>query len=81
MYGQQDNPPQHGMYPTYLWGAGERIEDRYDIVVDPTTSPGEVLFAVGMYTLATMERLPVTTAAGAALSDRRILLAGPAILP
>jgi hypothetical protein len=81
MRGQQDNPPQHGMYPTYLWDTSERIEDRYALVVEPTTSPGQAQFAVGMYSLATMERLPITNAAGEALADRQILLEGPSIRP
>jgi hypothetical protein len=79
--GQQDNRPQNGFYPTYLWDAGERIEDRYTIAVDPASPSGSYSFAVGLYSLATMERLPVTNSEGVALPDRQILLPGPQIVP
>ena len=77
---QKDNPPQGGMYPTYLWDAGERVQDRYELELPLDAPPGTYRFAVGMYVLQTMERLPVTTAQGTSLPDQQLLLDGPEVL-
>ena len=79
--GQQDNQPQGGMYPTYLWDEGERVEDRYELTVAPDAPPGSYQIAVGMYYLPTLERLPAVDQNGTSLPDARILLNGPEILP
>jgi hypothetical protein len=85
MRAQKDNPPQGGMYPTYLWDAGERIADAYLLPIAPDAPPGEYQLAVGMYRLATMERLHVAVPPGNAqhasvTADHRILLPGPRVL-
>jgi hypothetical protein len=77
---QKDNPPQDGMYPTYLWDPGERVQDTYRLELPPDALPGPYRFAVGMYILQTMERLSVTTAQGTSLPDQQVLLDGPEIL-
>jgi len=77
---QKDSQPQAGMYPTYLWGVGERVRDEYQLVVPPDASAGDYTFAVGMYVLQTMERLPIITQAGTSPYDRRLLLEGPEVL-
>jgi len=77
--GQKDNPPQNAMYPTYLWDAGDRVVDEYQIVVHPDAPAGSYTLAVGMYTLQTMERLPVATRSGDAPPDHRLLLPGPQV--
>jgi hypothetical protein len=78
--GQQDNPPQGGMYPTYLWDAGERLVDTYSLTLAPDAPPGAYGFAVGMYTLGTLERLPVTLADGTSPPERMVLLPGPQVV-
>jgi hypothetical protein len=78
---QKDNPPQGGMYPTYLWDPGERVQDRYQLDLPLDAPSGTYRFAVGMYVLQTMERLPVTTAQGTSLPDQQLLLDGPEVLP
>jgi hypothetical protein len=78
---QQDNPPQGGMYPTYLWDPGERIQDSYQLQLTSDAPPGDYCFAVGMYTLQTMQRLPITTQQGTALPDNQLLLDGLKVLP
>jgi hypothetical protein len=85
MRAQKDNPPQGGMYPTDLWDAGERVADVYLLPIAPGAPQGEYRLAVGMYSLATMERLPVTASPGNAqhatvTPDQRILLPGPQVL-
>jgi mannosyltransferase len=59
LYGQWDNPPVWGTYPTTEWSAGEKIVDRYEIPVDPNTPPGSYFLSVGLYDPATGTRLPV----------------------
>jgi hypothetical protein len=78
---QKDNPPQNGMYPTYLWDPGERVRDSYRLELPIDAPPGQYHFGVGMYMLQTMERLPVTTAQGTLLPDQQLLLDGPEVLP
>jgi hypothetical protein len=77
---QQDSQPQGGMYPTYLWQNSERIEDVYTLTVDPQAPPGEYNFAVGMYTLESLQRLQLTTPDGVSNADNRLLLKGPDII-
>lgn len=74
---QQDNQPQNGMYPTNFWDAGERVQDEYTLAVDP----GTYTLAVGMYTLETLQRLPVVDASGRLLPDGLFLIEGIEILP
>ncbi|MHB0859245.1 MAG: glycosyltransferase family 39 protein [Anaerolineae bacterium] len=45
----QDSWPQNGGYPTALWRAGEVVEDRYELVVDPAAAAGSYDLVVGMY--------------------------------
>ncbi|MFN2180725.1 MAG: ArnT family glycosyltransferase [Candidatus Promineifilaceae bacterium] len=78
--GQQDNQPQKGMYPTYLWDKGERLEDRYEISIDSDAPPGVTNFSVGMYILETLERLPIVTSEGESLPERSLLLPGPRVI-
>jgi hypothetical protein len=78
---QQDNQPARSTRPTYTWAAGEIIEDTYEIVIPSDAPPGEYSLSVGMYELATSERLPVTDAAGLSLSDDRLVLPSVKIEP
>jgi hypothetical protein len=78
---QVDNPPQGGMYPTYLWDPGERVRDTYRLEIPPDAPAGTYHFAVGMYVLETMERQPITAAEGTSPPDRQLLLAGPRVGP
>jgi len=80
MHSQKDNRPQGGMYPTYLWDEGERIQDEYELTIAPDAPPGSYQIAVGMYYLPTLERLSVTNQNGALLPDAHILIAGPEVL-
>jgi hypothetical protein len=77
---QQDNPPQGGIYPTYLWDRHERVRDTYRLKLPPDAPVGTYHFAVGMYALQTMERQPITTAQGTSPADRQLLLEGPRVL-
>ena len=63
-----------GTYPTTSWLPGEVVIDEYEIVVDATAPAGEYQIEVGMYDLATMQRLPAFDEQGAPLPSDRILL-------
>lgn len=56
---QHDGPPRLGLYPTSAWAAGENVEDVHPIQL-PDTYQGIVQPCVGLYTLDSLERLPVT---------------------
>jgi mannosyltransferase len=58
--GQRDAEPVGGMRPTTTWQEGEVIADNYGVLVLPGTPPGEHQLEIGMYSLETGERLPVS---------------------
>ena len=74
IWGQKDNPPVKGTYPTTGWLPGEVVIDEYEIAVDATAPAGEYQIEVGMYDLKTMQRLPVLNERGSRLPHDRILL-------
>jgi hypothetical protein len=76
LLGQQDNQPQGGMYPTYLWDQGERIQDIFELTIDPDAPPGQYDLAIGMYTLENLERVPITDQHGEIAPDNRLLIPG-----
>lgn len=75
IWGQQDNQPEGGFYLTSFWDQGEVIRDEYRFTIDPETPPGEYQIEVGMYILATGQRLPVVGENGQITGDR--ILLGP----
>ena len=69
-----DSEPQGGGLPTDRWTVGQIVQDNYALVVAGDAAPGPHLLEVGMYLLATLERLPVRDPdTGAALGDRVML--------
>ncbi len=66
---QADGPPLGGSYPTSFWDEGERLDDPYVLDIPADVPPGEYELRVGMYLLATGERLPLTAAGGQILGD------------
>jgi 4-amino-4-deoxy-L-arabinose transferase-like glycosyltransferase len=73
VWGQKDNPPLEGSYPTTLWVAGEVVSDEYVIPVRDDAPSGEYMIEVGMYRLETGERLPVLDGQGQAVGNRVLL--------
>lgn len=57
--GQLDSEPGGNLLPTDTWQPGQAVTDRYGILVQPGTPPGEHRLVVGMYSLSTGERLVV----------------------
>jgi hypothetical protein len=76
IWGQKDNPPVDGFYPTTQWQKGEIVRDQYNLVISPDAPPGEYWIEVGMYLAETGERLEVRGEEGPLL-ENRILLSPP----
>ncbi len=74
VWGQQDNQPQQGRYPTTAWAVGDRVVDRFAIPIRQDAPPGVYHLVVGMYNLATGERLPAVDERGQRLPDDAITL-------
>jgi len=59
IWGQKDNQPVDGFYPTGGWTEGEVVRDQYDLALSSEAPPGLYRIAVGMYRAETGERLVV----------------------
>lgn len=75
LWGQKDNPPQGGKYPTTGWLEGEVVRDEYEIPVSPNAPFGSYLLEVGMYQAETGTRLPAFDEEGNRLEGDRVILA------
>jgi hypothetical protein len=73
IWGQKDNPPVDGFYPTTTWEVGEIVRDQYDLGVSPDAPPGQYQIEVGMYLAETGERLPVLAEDGSVQGDKILL--------
>jgi hypothetical protein len=71
---QKDNQPLGGRYPTSFWEKGELVRDAYEIPIPQDLPAGNYTIEVGMYELATMQRLPAFDARGERLPYDRIIL-------
>lgn len=72
---QHDGLPGEGKRPTTTWLPGEIIADRHELLLsEPYAAPARLL--VGMYDLATMERLQAYDCKGQRLPTDAIPLAG-----
>lgn len=70
LVGQVDSWPVQGTYPTSQWSPGEVVRDPYIVRLDAGLPPGDYRLHVGLYLLATLERLPVLDATGAPVDDK-----------
>jgi hypothetical protein len=60
--GQMDVRPHDGAKPTNTWLSGEIVRDDIEIPVPADALPGDYRLQVGMYLLATLQRLPIAGA-------------------
>jgi 4-amino-4-deoxy-L-arabinose transferase-like glycosyltransferase len=74
VWGQRDNIPMRGTYPTTGWVEGEVVADEYEIAVKSDAPPGDYQIEVGLYDAATGQRLPIFDESGTRLPGDRILL-------
>lgn len=73
IWGQRDNPPLSGSYPTTLWVKGEVVSDQYEIPVRPDAPLGEYVIEIGMYVAETGQRLSALGEEGRVQGDRVLL--------
>jgi len=81
LWGQKDNPPQGGKYPTTGWLEGEVVRDEYEIPIPPDAPFGSYLLEVGMYEAETGVRLPAFDEKGNRLEGDRVILTTIEISP
>ena len=74
LWGQKDNMPLEGTYPTSHWLENEVVVDSYAISVQLDAPPGLYRVEVGMYLLETGQRLPVFNDKRERLAEDRVLL-------
>ena len=77
IWGQRDNIPVSGNYPTTGWWEGEVVVDEYEIPIRTDVPAGEYRIEIGMYDATTGQRLSVFTSQAQQLSENRILLETP----
>lgn len=73
VWAQRDNQPEGGFYATSHWDVGESVKDEYDLAIGPDVPPGVYDIEVGMYLLATGERLPCIDQEGQVIGDAIVL--------
>jgi mannosyltransferase len=61
---QLDSQPASGTRPTSGWQPGEVVVDRKALLLPPDLPPGQYTLQVGVYDLATLQRLTVTKDGG-----------------
>jgi hypothetical protein len=69
----QDRRPVGGYRPTSTWPVGEEIVDRFAFPL-AQAQRGEIQVEIGWYAWPSIERLPLTDAAGRRVEDDRLLL-------
>ncbi|MCL5075908.1 MAG: glycosyltransferase family 39 protein [Chloroflexi bacterium] len=74
MVGQYDAQPQGGDYPTSFWDKGEVVPHPFQIALRPGLAPGEYTLVVGIYDLATMQRLRTAKGDSAELTHILVVL-------
>ena len=72
---QIDQRPYHDTRPPYTWLPDMQVNDPITLTIPDHLSPGDYELALGLYEAQSGERLLITTADGAAVSDGRLWLA------
>jgi len=73
LHGQVDAWPVQGTMPTSRWLPGQEITDPYQVALLPGSPLGQYQVIVGIYLLATMERVPVIDEAGNPVGDHYVV--------
>ena len=68
--GQVDAWPVQGTFPTSQWTPGQTVADPYLVQLSADLPPGDYRVHVGLYLLATLERLAVVDQRGTAIDDK-----------
>lgn len=78
---QRDTQPRDGTSPTSSWVPGELVRDPYELTIPDDALPGTYWLKVGMYSQATMQRLPVVEPGQAAVEQDSILVKELQVVP
>ena len=70
VHGQVDAWPVSGTQATSTWAPGQPIHDAYTLQAPADAPPGDYQVEIGLYLLATGQRLPLLNAAGEVVDDR-----------
>ena len=73
LYGQWDNPPVRGTFPTTDWKPGESVVDQYEIPVSLNAPPGDYRLLIGLYDPNTGMRSPLLAENGEPAGDHVML--------
>ncbi len=79
LYGQVDQIPGAGAFPTTGWLSGEYLTDAYAIPIASHAPPGDYQIEIGLYDPDTSQRLPVRSLNGQPHQDNKVLLPGPTV--
>jgi tRNA A-37 threonylcarbamoyl transferase component Bud32 len=78
---QQDVQPRGGTHPTSSWEAGELVKDPYGLTIPSDASPDIYWLKVGMYSRATLQRLPVVDPGQARVLQDSVLVKELRVVP
>jgi hypothetical protein len=70
IWGQKDNPPVDGFYPTSQWVEEEIVRDQYNLTIAEDAPPGQYRLTIGMYQAETGQRLAVLNDDGSTRNDK-----------
>lgn len=65
---QEDRQPLMGEYPTNAWQPGQVVRDRFQIEIPRHLAPGSYRLVLGLYSLSSMEALPLLDSEGRPLA-------------
>ncbi|MCL4394237.1 MAG: glycosyltransferase family 39 protein [Chloroflexi bacterium] len=78
---QVDSQPRASTYPTSLWDDGEIVRDDYALELPSDLAPGTYRIEIGMYELASLNRLTISDASGKPLGNSWIMTDAVQVLP
>ena len=73
IFGQRDQEPGGGQFPTTSWVSGEYLVDAYQVPVHPEAAPGTYWLEVGLYDPLSGQRLEVRDEDGRVVGNRLLL--------
>jgi len=77
IFGQHDQEPGAGQFPTTSWVSGEYLVDIYKVPVNPDTPAGEYWLEIGLYDPISGQRLEVSDGKGQPIGNRLLLSRSP----
>jgi hypothetical protein len=78
---QRDVQPREGTHPTGSWVTGELVTDPYELPIPSDALPDIYWLKVGMYSQATMQRLPVVDPGQATVLQDSVLVKELRVVP